>query len=368
MALSVISTPRKTVNSYDSDAAATSQLRFQFREDDLGTYTNYKLKITIAALSNLVLYYFPDASGYFTFDVGKILEQGMSGNYLLFKLDYQGVYDAGATSAADTIEILAVRSRLQPGQANGSNMYVWTAKPTYLGKFLTYFDIPKFWNGWRNVVEFIKMHYTQVDFEFTALDINQTAIGTPDADTSLSGANTIANMALTYPSDTGAEYLKVQGSSTAPALVTEAKIYKLEPECSQPIMLEWVNDLGGQEIYLFSREQSFLQQADPGQSWVTPISADIGTFAGNKGRKPGKSIQYMTLKTGLLTKNELQALHEIRTSPFVYVWLDKTGATKVKVIVSNSFDTTFTSGKGNYEYSVTVEFPDNYDIYKALTY
>jgi hypothetical protein len=64
----------------------------------------------------------------------------------------------------------------------------------------------------------------------------------------------------------------------------------------------------------------------------------------------------------------LQSLHYIKRASNVRVWLDKTKTATIGVIVNTGYDTGFTTGKDNYEVSISIEFPKNFDFFTAKNY
>ena len=133
-------------------------------------------------------------------------------------------------------------------------------------------------------------------------------------------------------------------------------------------MVAWTNSLGGGDQWLFQYEQAVTNISSEGQSINSPIVGDIATEQGNKRRVPGKDVQYVTLKADQLTLNELQGLHDIKNAGYVLIYDSPTIGTRkqVSVKVNNGFETTFTTGKGNYEFTLQLEMPDNFDLFKFL--
>ena len=130
-------------------------------------------------------------------------------------------------------------------------------------------------------------------------------------------------------------------------------------------MISWLNSLGGMDQWLFQIEQSVSNQIEEGRRFQTPITTDIESIRTTKGRFAQRDIQRMTLKADKLNQNELQTLHEIKTSEIVRLWLNKDGSEYVGVIVSSGYVTDFTTGKTNYEFSLNIELPDNFDVFKS---
>lgn len=369
MALTEITTPRLNVSGYDSDAASTTQLRYVYNESDLTDIDKYFLEVVIPELSGVTLYYFPDSSGNIEFDVGMAVQLAMPTNYIEYHLEVTPYRDGVAEAGITSLDILAVISKVQILSQYGANLYQFIAKPTNYGSIMTMFDIPRFWNGWEKIARFISMSYVPVDFDFTPLDINQQAITPVVNNTSLGPIPRVADMALTWPSGaTNPYYLQITGSDATDGQLTIDKTYSLHEECQEPIMIEWLNSLGVYETWLFQIEQAVINTSEQGLMWETPITEDISTVQTTKQRFTEKDTQFITVKAAHLNQNELQGLHDIKRSNDVRVWLLKDGSEWVSVRVSAGYETTFTTGKNNYEFSLSIEFPDNFDFFKAKKY
>ena len=364
MALTITSTPNKTISTFDSWTASTAQLRYVLSESSMTGKTNYTVKVIIAALSNLTLYFIPKSDGSLIIDLGKAIEMALpSTNYVYYRLECVALYGTTTDASVYSDYTLAIGSKRQIQETNGSNLYDYVAKPTNYGKYMTVFDEPIFWNGYLKVAKFVSQSYTQVDFTFNALDINKTFLAT-DTDTSLDSANKIFNMALSYPVTANAQYLQILGENTS-VQITETKLWKLQEPCKNPMMIQWLNRLGALETWLFEREQSVSNIVDEGYKYNIYSSDDIATVTTTKKRIAGKDTQFITLKAGNLTQDQLQGLHDIKQSNDVRLWLDTTGTNYVTVTVDKGFETSFTTGKGNYELFLNIELPDNFDYFSA---
>jgi hypothetical protein len=145
-------------------------------------------------------------------------------------------------------------------------------------------------------------------------------------------------------------------------------LYRIDEECREPVMIEFLNQLGAWDQWLFSFEQAILEETEQGIMFESPIDDDVSVITETKKRIPGVNVQFMTLKAGHLTQAEIQHLQEIKQSEKVRVWLAKDGTSYVNVRVNAGYETTFTTGKGGYEFSLNIEFPSNFDFFKAKQY
>ncbi len=373
MALTEVTNPRKTLGTtppYDADSASTTQLRYVFNESDLTNIEKYVLEIEIPELNNLLVYYVPDPStGNIEFDLGFILLRGMGDSqYLDYHVVATPYRDRVAESGLTSINILAIASEIQILYSQGANLNEFIAKattPANVAYFQTFLNEPKIWDGWTTANHVINQDIIgTVDVKIVDLDINKNPISTiTPAD--IWTTRRIEEYPLTYSA--GAEYRSYQYSQTAVPLTVE-KIYKQEPECRNPIMIYWWNELGGIDYWLFTIEQAVNNIADEGLQWDTPITEDISQVRQTKERYSGRNIQFITVKTAFLNKNEISVLHYLKKSPKVSVALSKDLSEYIEVRVANAFETNYTTGKGNYEFSCTIEFPDGFDFFKGVHY
>lgn len=374
MAVTLVSSPIKTITppalpSFISYTASTTQLLYTFNEDNLVGKDAYVLECYIVEL-DLTLYAIPKPNGDIKIDVGYPIRLGMSDQveYLLFTIEYTPVWRGGTEVGGTTDPVLAIASRRQIMANNGSNLYDFVAKDSDgLGKILSVFDEPKLWYGWMKIVAWINQDLAvQYDMLQTYQDINKNDIGFNNQ-TKIITPNVIDYWILTEPTALPiAEYLKFTVQSTLH--VVSSKWYKIETACDNPVMIQWVNYLGGWDSYLFQIEQAVTQQAGEGLNFEIPVVSDIETINRTSGRVVVEEVQFMTLKTDHLNQNELRGLADIKASNDVRVWLDQTGGEWVGVTVSSGYETSFTTGKNGYEFSLNIKFPVNFDFFKGKKY
>ena len=63
-----------------------------------------------------------------------------------------------------------------------------------------------------------------------------------------------------------------------------------------------------------------------------------------------------------LTIDQLKALHEIKESVFVYLWLNNTGGEKVQIIVSGDYSTPYNSNDSLHDLMIRIRLPKNFNI------
>lgn len=371
MALTVITTPRKNIGGYDSDAASTTQLLYKFSESVITPGEAYVLRIVIPELSNLERFYVPKTNGDIEFNIGPSVEGALFDAGLTnisYTLVYSSIRNGVETAGGTTIAILGVISKRQILSANGANLFDFILYNTDLPLTtpLTNFIEGRKWIGWAKSMYYINMDYAAMDVLEAETDINKTFIA-PTVITPITPTPPgIISHLLMEPVDANAFFLEITLQSGLS--LSKKHRLKYEEECKNPVMISWLNSLGGMDQWLFQIEQSVSNQIEEGRRFQTPITTDIETIRTTKGRFAPRDIQRMTLKVDKLNQNELQTLHEIKTSEIVRLWLNKDGSEYVGVIVSSGYVTDFTTGKTNYEFSLNIELPDNFDFFKAKLY
>ena len=140
MALSLISTPEKTVNGILSNVnAGRSQLPYEFFEDDLGFYTNYKVEIVLynanasVQLIPQTFKYSPKPDGSLFVDISQIITEyqesieGVSVEVLLYyRARFTG--DNGNPDYIPTPVIQSIYAEKQLLDIGGSNMWEFLLK------------------------------------------------------------------------------------------------------------------------------------------------------------------------------------------------------------------------------------------------
>ena len=374
MALTEITNPRKTFATtpiYASDAASTVQLLYKFNESNT-TYTRYVLQVVIPELNNLELFYLPDSSGDIEFDLGKTIDLAMPGDFISYHIVATPFRDGIAETPVTSVDILAVRSNIQLLYKYGSNLYELTGKavtPPDLGFFMSYFEIPRIWENWQTYNYIINQDILGTINVYTEdLDINKSVLTSANTGDIWTTPPKVEAYPIPYPATANSKYLNLQYQLADFTPLSVLQTYEMMEECRNPVMIYWLNELGGIDYWLFSIEQTITHITEEGLKFNTPITEDISTVTGNKKRFSDKDTQFMTLIAEQLTQNQVQTLHYLKKSPDVKVALSKDLSTFVNVRVSTGYSTDFTTGKSNYSFSVNIEFPDNFDFFKAKSY
>ncbi|GAG26691.1 unnamed protein product, partial [marine sediment metagenome] len=95
---------------------------------------------------------------------------------------------------------------------------------------------------------------------------------------------------------------------------------------------------------------------------------DIEFITRTKQRFPGASVQRITCKAEQLTRDQLVALQEIKQTNSLRVYLSKDGTNFIDAVIVNIFSTAMQSENNLHEFSVEIEFPDDFDFYAGKLY
>ena len=389
MALNLVSTPNETIETFDSEFASTTQLLYEFNVDDLAGKEAYVVQITIPELNDLTLFFTPEPStGDVKINIGTAVAASIATTqtYIFYKVEYSATFRGGSVAPASTPFTLAVISRRQILTEHGANLYFFMLRVLTsgkLGNFLTSFNEPKLWRNWAHNMHLIfdpdmvaRLGTEDLEIAVRGLDANKlnpsglNLISIVTATFAVPQVNTIdIGSTLDLAGFETSEFLQIISTlGISQPEVTETLIMDIDIECQNPVMIEWINGNGGSDQWLFQTEQTAINQVGEGFKFQTPIVGTIETNRGNKGRVPDRDIQFLTLRADQLNQDQLQGLHEIKRSYAVRLWLNKTGTEYVNVIVDKDYQTSFTTGKGGYIFSLSIELPDDFDFFTAKLY
>ena len=358
------------------------------REDQTPVYAdlpNYRIVTIIESLDPNTSYTFTlDGYGYLFMDLGRIIEpilveRGESYSYM--DISYQEVWDGGSQIKQFFTKTLVTLAERQILSFLGSNLWEMMLKPSSLpdydvGKLLTKFESKeiKRWVGWKRTISCLQdpdlatRAGEQLTWFFRDYDRNAlspigtgTNIGITESDIEINEVE--------LPASQGGYYtLAYVRNTIGDTDYSERFFFENCEECCEPIMLEWLNEDGAMEQYLFSLDQVIFDTVETGLSYERPITTDISTVMRTKFRQVDKWTQRMTMFENHLTRDQVDALHDIKRSDFVRVWLTKDGTEFVGVIVVEDFDDSFRSKDSLHEFSVIIEFPNGFDFYNAKKY
>jgi len=371
--ITVVSTPTRTIGGITSNVvAARAQALFQF-STDLAAEENYKINIMILdenddVLISTIFKYSVKVDGTVNVDLGRVVTEINESRGALstrFKINYFETYTGNVGPETIIGEWLAVYGEKQILSTGGANMYEYLLNdPT--SKQATPFDKPVFWEFFDRAISVVidsdfqaRTGLTQYRVKSVQYDINKLPISTE-----YSNYITDLTPRLDLNLISGAApYIGVSIDG-----LTEEIIHERRHVCDNPIMIDWLNSYGGVEQWMFEVDQIYDRDAGQGISYQSAISGDISTVNRTKHRQSPKWIQQIIVKAENLTLDQLKALQEIKSSISVRAQLDNSGMEWVGVVCSGKFSTIHNSGDDRHEFTMQIEFPDNFDFNEAVEY
>lgn len=244
-------------------------------------------------------------------------------------------------------------------------------------KFLTKFQNPVLWAGWKREVGYV----VDSDFDssrkaddphslFRYLDQNRVFISNSDSATRSpnAGLYSLPLEVAAIPATAFFIDAKIVDDSTKALIWTETLQFQILTECKNPIMLEWLNTLGHYEQHLFEMEQDFNDAVEEGEEWERPINDDISTVNNTIGRTTGNLRQIITMADQDITRDQLQALREIKHSRDVRLFLAKDGSSYVNVSINDMFATPFSSDNNIHELQISIKLPKDFNFFDSKLY
>ena len=364
-------------------------LMFEARE-------NYSVRIELmlpdnsAPISDIVFVYITAQDGYLFFDLGPTLTGIMDllgSQHFAYSIRYSEVYDG----VQQTPEVLAspldgVRGRRQIGKTLGANMWNWILKPLtggFLGRIFTDFHEPKIWLNNKRTLDILfdtllsdRVTSTHdIIITFTGLDINKQAIGGATASITINPsvwfdvpqmyAIDVETTASTFYTTYDAQYVQINvlDEIAGPDLVNPLICKIIDPCLHNTIMLQWLNDVGGKEQWVFSYNQQVSEDVTVGDVIEFPITQDFSTVRKTKRRFIHEEIQRITMTAENLLENEIRALKYIKSSPNLEVELDDNF---YNVVVIGSFTTEWDTQHSMHQFAVTIEMPVEFDWFEQV--
>ena len=245
----------------------------------------------------------------------------------------------------------------------------------HLGSILTKFKNPLVWPGWKRTMSSIidsnintRTGATTTYFTTQAVDENKE-----NPVTMLSPASGLGISIFTTPiieSQKSKSFVRAVAREQTNTEISKELFYQVLPECKNPIYVEWRNSLGEFDQHLFSVNQEVKNSSDKGELWAAPDTQDLEFSGSSIGRDVANTSQNITIGAEGLLIDQLEALREIKSSDFVYVYLRKDGSQRVKVRVLRGFETKHeTKSRGQaFELSIILEMPKNFDLYATNQY
>lgn len=245
--------------------------------------------------------------------------------------------------------------------------------PYQIAELLTRFENPLVWRGWARRCSFLSDSGLDGRINAPLRSVIQTA----DINKTLGATNVTLNRSGTTPGiyetdiyDQGGAFVAHRMTETDASLyVSNQLFYRVLDPCSNPVCVRWLNSLGGFDEHLFSVSQLFQGRADVGTVISTPVETDLyNEKKSTKQRIDIDGVQRVYLTAENLTRDQFEALKEIKYSEYVLVYLTKDGSETVQVIAVSDLRDEIDTDAGPWSYTVLLEFPDNVDFFKAKKY
>lgn len=145
-----------------------------------------------------------------------------------------------------------------------------------------------------------------------------------------------------------------------------------EPE--NPIMLQWLNEFGGRDQWMFSVNQQITHDISPGPEFINKEVELIQSDKDSYQRYGNTLIQKITVFTTKVHRKQMEALRYISQSDLVYVWLSEnsaagdnwTGNIIQVVIEPNTF--TFDMKDEVFDLEFTLKMPPGRNFFEEKRY
>lgn len=364
------------VDGYLNNFTKFPQYRVEFQFKDIGT--NIVLKD---------LFYSPKSDGTLVLDLAEAFEflltlsTGLRVNNIAITPEFREVFTGSSASFTALTIILAIRSKRQllqgvGGSFEGSNLIKFLLSNSNTDKVLLP-KLRKVWQNWQGDTQYIvdsgqtgRVGAT-IRIKVDRLDINKTFIANLSSITQTFIQAEIRGINLKTTAAITANFLQVYFQDEPGQTIDLAarEDYEVLEECENPIMISWVNSLGAADTYLFSFNQEVEEVTDAGDVIVPPIIDDISQEDIGIIRRNIDTSQRITCFADHVTDDEIRALHELKHSEKVEVFLDKGGQfNKIDVVVEDVFSTNYNTRSFLNLFTVKIRFPDNFDFFDAKLY
>lgn len=391
MAVSLVTEPVKTPESIQCNVnAARAQLPYAFLSTTPDE-DNYKVNIDILddadnPLFDITFRFAVKPDGSLFVDVGQALTELHERNgqsSILFKLEFWETFTGTTGTKTKTAVIQSIYAFRGFAQKGGSNMYLNLADTTTLGNSLTLFTDPCMWvsnnTAWRRTVNFLIDEDlairvgAEVELKASYRDANGDYIKDANVEDLTTGKDPGVVTATIGVVDTAvgstsrfllAEFVTIGGGLPVYNPIT----FKVEQACSSPILIEWLNQYGGWDQYVFDYSQDIQLLTEAGVRAEKGIVQDLEVVTETKIRVADDWTQSILLQADNLSLETLYALNDIKKSSSVRVLLDRNGNKFIRVVVSNTFETTYNTNNAKHEFAMQIEFPNNVNVYDLIDY
>ena len=371
------------VRCYESyTASTTGGIMILQRRENYHVLIEIMLPDNSAPFIDQLFTYVPKQNGYLFFDLAPTLAGIMRAfelNYLAYSIRYSEYFDGTQQTPEFISEPLdAVQGRRQIGKLKGANMWNWVLKPVF-GRIFTDFHEPKIWKGHVRTLDIvfdIQMGNrinpaNTLTIQYDGMDINKSLDA---ATTSVSVLPAVwydnpqmysldLQTVIELPAFADSEYVQISVLDGVTDLIDPLICKITDPCINQSIMLQWLNDVGGVEQWVFGYNQQVSEDVNIGEIIEFPITQDFSTVRRTKGRNVQDEVQRITMTAENLKENEVRALKYIKSSDQLKVELD---SNFYNVVVVGTFSTPWETAHSSHTFSVTIELPIEFDYFEQV--
>ncbi len=341
-------------------------------------YEDYKVLISVydVVLNQIIgvenLAYKPNNAGILFIDIRGIITPSLQDkDFINAKFSYKEYYNGVAQSSTDADEIFVLSARKTIQDNLGSCMYLnflFTSSGNGYAEELTKFENPVKWR-------LIQMGISHVaDDNFYSRNGNSYLVSIFTKEYNINrvltytdfGVNRnflpgIYEFGLVEPTrgDTVFMSISIRYRSTSNEYNIE-RLYEIRHLCRNPVFIKWRNSLGAFSYWMFEVKQQYSIIAGAVEPYIEYEEIDIEDSEGTLRRPPADNNMELSCTAEKLTKDQLLALHELKSSGEVYYVI--TSLHKVRVAVSGGLSTESNTNKSLHDYNIKIRFPDNFII------
>lgn len=259
--------------------------------------------------------------------------------------------------------------------------YVWggrilSAFATFIPQGFSDIVSPKRWEGWRQTVSVLAdqdldtRETTVIVWYFRPNTVNKAGSGSVQSNSIIQTDIGIQTREIPQPSVIGSDFyvLVYIRSTTGSDNRVERLYFVVGCEPKRPLMVEWVNPLGGFDYWLFSYNQEIGLKANRSVAWETVVDEDYETFEGGDRQVVQDIQETVILMADELTKAQVKALQTINMSQEIYIYLRKDGSKKIRVTVNAGWAIRTDTKAELYQLVFTMIMPKNFQLLEALEY
>ena len=378
MALSITSEPIRTINGITSTAnASRSQIPFIFTTTEQAQ-PNFKIEIKIfddsfTQIVSTTFKYTPKADGTLFLDVGPILTEYLEKNGLTskqFKINYGESWTGQAATFVFSSVYFAVYAQKQIYSSGGANLYNHILDTVGTGTALTKWSVPRIYSQWKRTIGvLVDTAVSGATMTVKYLTINKDYISTvlTQAITGVDGVLNLdlQNYAVSTPSN--AHWIRAEFTDSSGTILQPVD-YKVTPQCSNPIFVEYLNSLGAYDQYIFDLKQEVQVASSTGIASSRAINQDYATANVTNIRVANDWVQQLICQTDQLSNGDLLAINEIKRSTSVRVLLTRDGSKFVQVVATNNLSDIYSTDNANNGFNLQLQMPNNFNVFEAIDY